>query len=167
LSALSAEPLDRTGRISSVPLLVSELFWSTHASAAAGAVVGEGQAEDAETVHWWVAGVGSVLPAGSVARTWKSCRPGASPVYGRGEVHAVKGAPSRAHSNVDPVSLAEKMNVAVVMLVGWSGRESMVVSGGVVSAWIVQANVAGVGSVFPAGSVARTWKVRDPSARSA
>ena len=30
---------------------------------------------------------------------------------------------------------------------------------------IVQVKVAGVGSVLPAGSVARTWKVWEPSAR--
>jgi len=44
-----------------------------------------------------------------------------------------------------------------------SGPDVMVVSGGVVST--VQVWLAGVGSVLPAGSVARTWKVWLPSAR--
>ena len=92
-----------------MPLLVVGLFWSSQASADAEAVVGDGQAADVETVQVWVAGVGSVLPAGSVARTRKVWEPWVSPVYWRGEVHAVKAAPSRAHSNVDPVSSAVKV----------------------------------------------------------
>ena len=110
--------------------------------------------------------MGSVLPAGSVARTWKVWVPWVSPVYWRGEVHAVKAAPSRAHSNVDPASSAAKVKRGR----GAGGRvgragSSIVVCGGVVSAaWIVQVWVAGVGSVLPAGSVARTWKVWEPSA---
>ena len=53
------------------------------------------------------------------------------------------------------------MNVASVWL--WSGRgpESIVVSGAVVS--IVQVWLAGLWSVLPAASVARTEKVCSPS----
>jgi hypothetical protein len=36
-----------------------------------------------------LAGVGSVLPSGSVARTWNVCEPAASPLYVRGLVHAL------------------------------------------------------------------------------
>ena len=42
--------------------------------------------------------------------------------------------------------------------VGWAPERT----GGVVS--VVQVKLAGVGSVFPAGSVARTWKVWLPLA---
>ena len=55
------------------------------------------------------------------------------------------------------------MNVAVALLSRSGGLESIDVSGVLVS--IVQVKVAGVGSVLPAGSVARTWKVWEPSVR--
>jgi hypothetical protein len=86
-------------------------------------------------------------------------------VYWRGEAHAANGAVSSEHSKVDPVSVAENVKVADVLAVRPFGPESIVVSGGVTST--VQEWVAGVGSVFPARSVARTSKVWDPSARSA
>ena len=48
-----------------------------------------------------------------------------------------------------------------------SGPDVMLVSGGVVSGVpIVHVRVAGVGSVLPAASVARTLNVCDPAARS-
>ena len=42
------------------------------------------------TVQVRLAGLGSVLPAGSVARTVNVCEPSARPLYVWGEVHAVK-----------------------------------------------------------------------------
>ena len=56
-----------------------------------------------------------------------------------------------------PPSVALKVKVAVVWIVGSAGPESMMVSGAVVST--VQAWVAGVGSVLPVGSVALTSKL--------
>ena len=41
---------------------------------------------------------------------------------------------SSAHSNVASSSLAEKLNVAIVSVVGFAGRPCRVVSGGTVSA---------------------------------
>ena len=52
---------------------------------------------------------------------------------------------------------------APVRFVGSAGCDVMVVFGAVVST--VQVNVAGVASTLPARSVARTWKVCEPSAR--
>src|SRR5215210_5299980 len=50
-------------------------------------------------VHVRVAGVGSTLPAASVARTSKVCEPVASEVYALGELHAgVQAPPSSLHS---------------------------------------------------------------------
>jgi hypothetical protein len=49
------------------------------------------------TVHEYVAGVLSRLPAGSVARTANVRGPSASPLYVFGEVHASYAAPSRLH----------------------------------------------------------------------
>jgi hypothetical protein len=98
-----------------------------------------------------------VLPAGSVARTSNVCVPDARPVYSCGEEHAVKAPASTRHAKPDPASLELKVKVALVAFVGSDGPESTVVSGGVVS--IVQVQVAGVGSVFPSESVARTAKV--------
>jgi hypothetical protein len=78
-------------------------------------------------------------------------------VYAFGLVHAVKAAPSRLQANVEPASVDVKLKLGAVELLGFAGLEVIVVSGGVVS--IVHVKLAGVRSVFPAGSVARTWKV--------
>ncbi len=85
-------------------------------------------------------------------------------------MQAANAAASSAHSNVEPASELEKLNVASVALVVLAGPLSIVVSGGVVSgggvgSTIVHVCVAGVASVLPAPSVARTLKVCVPSAR--
>ena len=54
------------------------------------------------------------------------------------------------------------MKLAAVLFVASGGLLAIDVSGGVVS--MVQARVAGVGSTFRAGSIARTLKVWPPSA---
>ena len=69
----------------------------------------------------------------------------------------MNGAPSSEHSNVEPVSVDVNSNVAVEELDGFGGDSVIVVSGAVAS--IVQENDAGVESVFPAGSTARTSNV--------
>ena len=51
------------------------------------------------------------------------------------ELHGEKDPPSSIHSNVDG-SLAEKLNVAAMLGVVAAGPESIVVSGGVVSAGV-------------------------------
>jgi len=61
----------------------------------------------------------------------------------------------------DEVALKEKLGAAVFE--GSLGDALIDVSGGVVST--VHVNVAGEASVLPAASVARTWKVWEPSAR--
>jgi hypothetical protein len=83
-------------------------------------------------------------------------------VYGSGDVHGLKLAPSMLHLNVDPGSLELKLKLALVWFVGFAGEDVIIVSGGVVST--VQVCAAGVGSVLPAGSVALTSKVWLPSA---
>src|SRR5439155_1341806 len=63
------------------------------------------------TVQLAVAGVGSALPALSVARTRKPWLPSARPLYACGLVQAVKAAPSRLHwkpARPLPVSLPLK-----------------------------------------------------------
>ena len=79
-------------------------------------------------------------------------------------MQAANAAPSRAHWKVEPASLEENVNVALVLVVVEGGPELIVVSGGVVSGGpepTVHVQVAGLGSVFEgcAASVARTWKV--------
>ena len=69
-------------------------------------------------------------------------------------MHAAYAAASRRHWNVEPSSVAVKLKVGVLSLVVLDGPLVIVVSGGVVST--VNARVAGVGSVLPAGSMART-----------
>ena len=56
-----------------------------------------------------------------------------------------------------PASVDVKLKLALVLLVAGGGAEAMVVFGAVAS--IVHVWLAGVGSVLPAGSVARTRKV--------
>src|SRR2546426_8186346 len=114
------------------------------------------------TVQVYVAGVGSVLPAGSVARTWKVWLPELSAMYVFGLVHEAKGEPSRVHSNVLPASVEVNVNSPTWLLDSAGGFVVIVVSGAVVS--MVQVKLAGVGSTLPAGSIARTWKVWLPAA---
>jgi hypothetical protein len=84
-------------------------------------------------VNVWVAGVGSGLPAASVATTSNVCEPSASVPRSRGDVHAANGPPSSRHWKVEPASFDENRNGL--------GPASIVVSGGVVS--IVKVTVAG------------------------
>ena len=105
------------------------------------------------TVNERTAGLGSVLPAASVARTSKVCGPSASGDVVCGEAQAAKGAAPRRHSSVAPGSL-ENEKVGIGSLVGPSGPESIVVSGATVST--VQVWVAGLCSTLPARSIERT-----------
>jgi adenine deaminase len=70
---------------------------------------------------------------------------------------AAKALPSRLHVKVLPASVAVKLKLALVLLVSADGLAVIVVSGDVTS--IVQVKLAGVASVLPSVSVARTWKV--------
>src|SRR5919109_2065183 len=97
-----------------------------------------------------------MFPAASTARARRSCPPCASPVYVCGFVQAANAPPSRLHWNV-PGSFDEKLKVALVELLGFAGPAVIVVSGApraIVPVW-----VAGVVSVFPAGSGARTLEL--------
>jgi hypothetical protein len=78
-----------------------------------------------------------------------------------GDVQAEYAAPSREHSDV-PASLDVNSKLAAVAVVVPDGPAVIVVSGAIVST--VQVRVAGVGSMFPAGSFERTSKVWRPSA---
>ena len=69
--------------------------------------------------------------AESVARTSNLCVPLASPCWLRGEEHLPQGAPSRLHSNDEPLSDEEKAKVASPEVTVPVGPEVMVVSGGV------------------------------------
>ena len=81
------------------------------------------------TVKLRDAGVGSTLPAGSVARTSKVCAPSASDAVVSGVEHEPHAPPSTRHSNVEPAWSAENANVGVASLVGPDGPLSMVVCG--------------------------------------
>jgi hypothetical protein len=84
-----------------------------------------------------------------------------------GEVHAAQTPPSRRHWNVEPASVAVNESDALPEVVGLAGPAVIVVSGAVVSvaALTVQVRVAGVVSVLPATSVARTSNVCDAALR--
>jgi hypothetical protein len=84
------------------------------------------------TVHVRLAGVPSVLPAWSVARTSKVWLP--APSAGEidcGLVHDDQLPPSTRHSNVEPGSVALKANEGVASFDGFAGPESIVVFGAV------------------------------------
>ena len=114
------------------------------------------------TVIVRLAGLASVLPAASVARTSKVCVPSVRDAVVCGDVQAVYAALSTRHSKLVPDS-PENENVGVASLVSPFGPASIVVWGGVVS--IVQVWLAGVGSTLSAASMARTWNVCKPSDR--
>jgi hypothetical protein len=71
--------------------------------------------------------------------------------------------PSSRHSNVEPPSFDVNEKSASGVLAGSFGCAVIVVFGAVVS--IVQVKLAGVASVLPAASVARTRNVCEASAR--
>ena len=73
-------------------------------------------------------------------------------------MQAAYSEPSSRHSKVEPGSFEPRSKVALVEEVLAGGIVGPIdVTGGVVS--IVHVYEAGVGSVFVAASVARTWKV--------
>ena len=116
------------------------------------------------TVKVRVAGLASVLPAASVARTSNVCGPSASAAVVWGEVQVVKASSSMRQSKLAPGS-EENSNVGVASRVRPLGPVSIVVCGALVSTVIVR--LAGVASVLPAASVARTSNVCVPSASAA
>ena len=69
-------------------------------------------------------------------------------------MQAANAPPSREHSNAEPASEELNTKLALVEFIGLDGALVMVVPGGVIS--MLQSNVAGVASVLPAISVART-----------
>src|SRR5947208_4304862 len=94
------------------------------------------------TVQVRLAGVASVLPAGSVARTSKVWLPAPSGAVVCGLVQGDQLPPSTRHSKVEPGSLELKLKLGVVSFDELFGPESSVVLGGVRS--IVQVWLAGV-----------------------
>ena len=112
-------------------------------------------------VQVWLAGLWSVLPAWSVARTEKVCEPSLRPRVGLRRGAGLEAARVELALEVALGSSEENSNVAELELVGSEGPESIVVSGAVVS--MVQVLVAGVWSVLPTLSVARTENVCEPS----
>ena len=126
-------------------------------------VVSGGVVSEVSTVNARLAGVASVLPAASVARTSKVCAPRLNAPVVNGDVHGANAAASTRHSNVEPASVAVNEKLGVVSLVTPLGPAVIVVSGAVVST--VNDRLAGVGSMLPAGSIARTSKVCAPSAQ--
>ena len=78
-------------------------------------------------------------------------------------MQAAKAALSSEHSKLAVVSGELKLKLALEDVLGLLGEAVMLVSGAVVST--VQLKLAGVASTFPAASLARTWKVCEPSVR--
>jgi hypothetical protein len=111
------------------------------------------------------AGVGSMVPASSTARTSNVWAPSERPGYPLGEVHEPQLPESSRHSKVEPSSFEEKLNAGLALATVPVGPESIWVCGATVST--VNERAAGVVSVLPAASDARTSKVWGPSERPA
>ncbi len=130
-----------------------------------GAVMSAG----ATTVQVCTAGVASVLPA-AVGRPHRELMPTDHQTAHLERRHGklTYAAPSSAHSNV-ATSSAENINDALGLVVLPSGPESILVCGAVTSAGstTVQVCTAGVASVLPAVSVARTANSCPPTTRPA
>ena len=106
-----------------------------------------------------------MFPAPSMARTLKLCLARFSLRYVLGLAHRANRAPSRAHSKCpeSPTrSIIPNSKAALVLGVVLLGPELILVLGAVVST--LNERLAGVGSVFPAVSVALTSKVCGPCA---
>ena len=131
---------------SAVPLIVGELSLAGESGSVSLSVGGPGAV--VSTTHVRVAGVGSVLPAASMARIASVCAPSASAVSNVGDTHAAQAPASSLHSNVDAACEEENAKLDDAEAVVPGGPESIVVCGGAVS--IVNVLVAGVASVLPA-----------------
>ena len=130
--------------------------------AAGGQVTAPGACWPSATVQLTLAGVGSVLPAASRARTWTVWAPAGRFEYVLGETHGPKAPPSSRHSMVEPGSDEAAMTVAALFTSVPAGPLADV-SGAVVST--IHVRVAGLASVLPSASFARTWNVCCPCAR--
>ena len=113
------------------------------------------------TVKARSAGVWSLRPTASVARTRNVCWPNASSRVTSGVLHATNGSLSMLQVNVAAGSLDANAKAGRRSSVVSPGPALIVVSGAVVST--VKLRIAGVASVFVAGSVARTLKRCAPS----
>src|SRR5262249_27404180 len=115
-------------------------------------------------VHVNEAGVASALPAPSIASTWNVCEPSEGTKYDFGLVEVEKLPASSLHLKLatPESSVPLNENVAVPEFVGSDGCVPPIeVSGAVWSTDHVYE--AGVASALPWKSIARTWKVCEPS----
>ena len=112
------------------------------------------------TVHVRVAGDGSVFPTASRARTENVCWPLVSSVSTFGDEHETNSPASSLHSKVEPGSVEENSNDAVVDALVPEGPEVINVSGATAST--VHVRVAGEASRLPAASFALTANVCEP-----
>src|SRR5512133_677659 len=103
-----------------------------------------------------VAGVASVLPAASVARTSKVWSLSVSPATVCGLVQAANDPPSMLHSNVEPGSLASNVKDGTARLDGSEGLVRIVVLGAVRSTSTLRIAVAGCPALSVA-TAARAW----------
>src|SRR5437660_10216223 len=85
------------------------------------------------SVHVDLAGVGSVLLAGSVARTWKVSLPSPRPSDLCGLAQAAKALASSWQAKLLPAFVDVKMKIGLLELLRAGGAAVMVVSGTVVS----------------------------------
>ena len=102
-----------------------------------------------------------MFPAASMARTEKMCPPDGREEKAFGELQATQMPASSLHWKREKPSVEENEKLALELVTVPLGPEPMLVFGGVMSveavpSLIIQLRLAGVGSTFPAASLART-----------
>jgi hypothetical protein len=98
------------------------------------------------------------VPPGPSATTTRVWLPSDSPDFDTGDVHAAAATPSSEHVTVSTSPVVENPTVTDDTLISAEGADEITTSGGV-----TMRNVADSELVFPAGSVAETVTVCEPS----
>ena len=129
----NAAPSSRHSKVAPVSVAVNEKLADAVADGSAGCAVMVVSGAPVSTLQVKLAGVASVLPAESVARTENVCEPSARPVIVADELQAAYGAASSLHSNVDPGFVDVKEKLAKAEVEGSEGWDVIAVSGAPVS----------------------------------
>src|SRR6187551_3455663 len=86
------------------------------------------------TVNFFLAGVESTCPAGSIARTLKTCLPGSTFLYFFGDLQRSNGLPSSLQRKTEPTSLDSNAKRAALLRDFFLGAFTIFVRGRVRSA---------------------------------
>ena len=163
MHALQAPPSSRHSKVEPPWLALKEKLAAAEPLGSLGCAVIVVSGATVSIVQVKLAGEASVLPAVSVARTSKVCEPSARPGVALRAGAGGPGAAVEAALEARAALVDAKEKSGSAEFAGSFGCAVIDVFGAAVST--VQVNVAGVASVLPAASVARTSNVCKASAR--